>query len=291
MGTATTRNVSRSWLRSNSATASWILILPAAALICAFYVVPIVKVLWISVTEPEPGFGNYLLLVTNDGVRRALLTTLRVSLVTTIVSTVMAYVVAYALLNASPACRKVMIMCVILPFWISVLVRAFSWMVLLGRTGIINTALLSAGLISAPLEMMYNEFGVDVGMVHYMVPVATLTLYANMLGINQQVLAAARSLGATRLQVFLRVFLPLSLPGVIAASVLVFVFSTGFFVTPALLGGGKTLMVAEYITVMINETLRWGIATMLASSLLIVILVAMAALSRIFNLEKLFGTA
>jgi putative spermidine/putrescine transport system permease protein len=128
-------------------------------------------------------------------------------------------------------------------------------------------------------------------MVHYMVPVATLTLYANMLGINQQVLAAARSLGATRFQTFLRVFLPLSLPGVIAASVLVFVFSTGFFVTPALLGGGKTLMAAEYITVMVNETLRWGIATMLASSLLIVILLAMAALSRIFNLQKLFGAA
>ena len=260
-------------------------------MICAFYGVPIAKVLWISVTEPELGLGNYLLLITNEGVRRALLTTLRVSFVTTIISIVMAYIVAYALLNASPAYRKVMMMFVILPFWISVLVRAFSWMVLLGRTGVINKALLSTGLISAPLEMMYNEFGVDVGMVHYMVPVATLTLYANMLGINQQVLAAARSLGATRLQVFLRVFLPLSLPGVIAASVLVFVFSTGFFVTPALLGGGKTLMVAEYITVMVNETLRWGIATMLASSLLILILVAMAALSRIFNLQKLFGAA
>jgi putative spermidine/putrescine transport system permease protein len=291
LGTARTRNESKSWLRSNSATASWVLILPAAALICAFYLVPIVKVLWISVTEPEPGLGNYLLLITNEGVRRALLTTLRISLVTTIISIVMAYIVAYALLNASSTGRKVMMIFVILPFWISVLVRAFSWMVLLGRTGVINKVLLSTGLISAPLEMMYDEFGVDVGMVHYMVPVATLTLYANMLGINQQVLAAARSLGATRFQTFLRVFLPLSLPGVIAASVLVFVFSTGFFVTPALLGGGKTLMAAEYITVMVNETLRWGIATMLASSLLIVILLAMAALSRIFNLQKLFGAA
>jgi putative spermidine/putrescine transport system permease protein len=126
-------------------------------------------------------------------------------------------------------------------------------------------------------------------MVHYMVPIATLTLYANMLGIDKQALAAARGLGATRYQVFLRIFLPLSLPGVLAASVLVFVFSTGFFVTPALLGGGKTLMVAEYISVMVNETLRWGIATMLASTLLLMILVMMAALSRTFNLRRLFG--
>jgi putative spermidine/putrescine transport system permease protein len=273
----------------NGTAVSWTLILPAAALVCAFYVVPIGKVLWISVTEPEPGFGNYLLLVTNEGVQRALLTTLRISLITTIVSLLLAYVVAYALLNASAASRKVMMLLVILPFWISVLVRAFSWMVLLGRTGVINEALLSSGLISTPLQMMYNEFGVDVGMVHYMVPIATLTLYANMLGINKQVLAAARSLGAARYQVFLRVFLPLSLPGVMAASVLVFVFSTGFFVTPALLGGGKTLMVAEYISVMVNETLRWGIATMLASTLLITILIAMAALSRIFSLQRLFG--
>jgi putative spermidine/putrescine transport system permease protein len=265
------------------------LILPAAALVCAFYVVPIGKVLWISVTEPEPGFRNYLLLVTNEGVQRALLTTLRISLITTIVSLLLAYVVAYALLNASAPSRKVMMILVILPFWISVLVRAFSWMVLLGRTGVINEALLSSGLISTPLQMMYNEFGVDVGMVHYMVPIATLTLYANMLGINKQVLAAARSLGAARYQVFLRVFLPLSLPGVMAASVLVFVFSTGFFVTPALLGGGKTLMVAEYISVMVNETLRWGIATMLASTLLITILIVMTALSRIFSLQRLFG--
>jgi putative spermidine/putrescine transport system permease protein len=289
--TAVARNVCRGWPRSDGAAVSWILILPASALICAFYVVPIAKVLWISVTEPEPGLDNYLLLITNSGVRRALLTTLRVSLTTTIISIVLAYVVAYALLNASAASRRIMMMLVILPFWISVLVRAFSWMILLGRTGVINEVLMSAGLISTPLQMMYNEFGVDVGMVHYMVPVATLTLYANMLGINQQVLVAAQSLGATRLQVFLRVFLPLSLPGVIAASVLVFVFSTGFFVTPALLGGGKTLMVAEYISVMVNETLRWGVATMLASTLLIVILLVMAALSRIFNLQKLFRAA
>jgi putative spermidine/putrescine transport system permease protein len=287
MAVATSKSGSR--LGLNSAVVSWLLIFPAMALVCAFYIVPIAKVLWISVTEPKPGFENYTLLFTNDGVQRALLTTFRISFITTIVSLTLAYVVAYALLNASATSRKVMMMLVVLPFWISVLVRAFSWMVLLGRTGILNDALLSSGLISTPLQMMYNEFGVDVGMVHYMVPIATLTLYANMLGIDKQALAAARGLGATRYQVFLRVFLPLSLPGVLAASVLVFVFSTGFFVTPALLGGGKTLMVAEYISVMVNETLRWGIATMLASTLLLTILVMMAALSRTFNLRRLFG--
>jgi putative spermidine/putrescine transport system permease protein len=242
------------------------------------------------VTEPQPGLENYQLLITNAGVRRALTTTLRISTITTLISVAAAYVVAYTLLHASAASRKIMMLLVILPFWISVLVRAFSWMVLLGRTGVINRVLLSMGLISAPLQLMYNEFGVDIGMVHYMIPVATLTLYSNMLGIDQQTIAAARSLGATRRQTFLRVFLPLSLPGVVAAAALTFVFSTGFYVTPALLGGGKTLMVAEYITVMINETLRWGVATMLASVLLLVILALMAALSRVVGLHRLFGS-
>jgi len=284
------RHISKPRLRSNNAAAWWILILPAAALICAFYLIPIGKVLWISVTEPQPGLENYQLLITNAGVRRALTTTLRISTITTLISVAAAYVVAYALLHASAASRKIMMLLVILPFWISVLVRAFSWMVLLGRTGVINRVLLSMGLISAPLQLMYNEFGVDIGMVHYMIPVATLTLYSNMLGIDQQTIAAARSLGATRRQTFLRVFLPLSLPGVVAAAALTFVFSTGFYVTPALLGGGKTLMVAEYITVMINETLRWGVATMLASVLLLVILALMAALSRVVGLHRLFGS-
>ena len=101
-------------------------------------------------------------------------------------------------------------------------------------------------------------------MVHYMVPIATITLYANMLGIDQHLVGAARGLGASRLQSFVRIYLPLSLPGVFASATLVFVFSMGFFVTPALLGGGKTLMAAEYISEQVNETLRWGEACMLA---------------------------
>lgn len=277
--------------RANGTAVAWLLVLPAATLVFAFYLVPIFKVLWISVSEPQLSVENYRLLATNSGVQRTLVTTLRVSGISTIVSVALAYVVAYALLTTSPRVRGIMMMLVILPFWISVLVRAFAWMVLLGRTGVVNEALLATGVISTPLQLMYNEFGVDVGMVHYMVPVAALTLYANMLGINEQVIAAARSLGANRRQAFFRVFLPLSLPGAIAAAVLVFVFSTGFFVTPALLGGGKTLMVAEYISVMVNETLRWGVATMLATTLLIVILSLMFALSRFFNLQKLFGGA
>jgi putative spermidine/putrescine transport system permease protein len=122
-----------------------------------------------------------------------------------------------------------------------------------------------------------------------MVPFAILPLYANMRGIDQRLVSAARGLGATPLQAFLKVFLPLSLPGIVGAGVLVFIFSAGFYVTPAILGGGKVFMIAEYIAVQINETLRWGLGTMLASTLMIFVFVLMAALSRFVNLKRLFG--
>jgi putative spermidine/putrescine transport system permease protein len=282
--------LARPW-RDAVRSSSWWLVLPALLLMVIAYFVPLGRVLWISVTEPRAGLGNYELLLTNAAVRRVLLTTLRITLTTTVVSVLVAYVLAYAITHASAAHRRTMLTFVLLPFWISVLVRAFAWVTLLGREGVVNRTLLALGVISQPLDMMYNELGVGIGMVHYMVPVATLTLYANMAGLDQRLISAARGLGASPLQAFTRVFLPLSLPGVAAAAALVFVFSTGFFVTPALLGGGKTVMAAQFITLLVSETLQWGTATMLASTLLVVVLGLLAALGALVDLRRLFGAA
>jgi putative spermidine/putrescine transport system permease protein len=278
----------RVW-RERARSSNWWLVLPALLLMVVAYCVPLVRVLWISFTEPRFGFGNYGLLFTNPAVSRVLLTTLRITMTTTVVSVVIAYVIAYAITHASPAHRRTMLMFVLMPFWVSVLVRAFAWVTLLGREGVVNKTLLWSGIISEPLDMMYNELGVNIGMVHYMVPVATLTLYANMSGLDRRLISAARGLGASPRQAFTRIFLPLSLPGVAAAAALVFVFSTGFFVTPSLLGGGKTQMAAQFITVLVSETLQWGVATMLASTLLVLILVLLGALAMIFDLGRVFG--
>jgi putative spermidine/putrescine transport system permease protein len=128
-------------------------------------------------------------------------------------------------------------------------------------------------------------------MVHYMIPFAVLPLYSNMRSIDLRLVAAARGLGAGPLQAFLRVFLPLSLPGIVGAGILVFIFSLGFYVTPAILGGGRILMVAEYIGVQILNTLRWGVGAMLATTLLVSVLLLMAGLGRLVNLRRLFGSA
>ncbi|CEJ10245.1 Spermidine/putrescine transport system permease protein PotB [bacterium YEK0313] len=267
----------------------WLLIAPALAMMVAFYLYPISRVLWMSVTEPQPGLDNFALLATSASIHRMLLTTARISIATTVITLVFAYVVSYVLVHSSERVQRWMFLGVLVPLWISVLVRAFAWFVLLRREGLINTALMSTGVIDAPLSLIWNETGVMIGMVHYMLPFGILPIYANMRDIDQRCIAAARGLGATRGVAFRKVFLPLSMPGVIGAAVLVFIFSLGFFVTPAILGGGKTLMIAEYIKVQILEIVRWGIGTMLAATLLIVICGLLMVLSRMVDMRKLFG--
>jgi putative spermidine/putrescine transport system permease protein len=268
----------------------WLLILPALILMLAFYAFPIAEVLWISFTEPEPGLGNYERLFTSGAVQRVWMTTLRICVITTVITLLAGYVVAYALSSASPRMQRWMFLFVLLPLWISVLVRAFAWVTLLRRQGLINEALMGAGLIDEPLRLIWNEFGIAVGMVHYMIPYAVLPLYASMRDIDPRLVPAARGLGATRLQAFRGVFLPLTRPGIIAATVLVFIFSLGFYVTPAILGGGRTLMIAEYIKLQILDLIRWGVGTMMASTLLIAIFLMLWIMSRVIDIRRIFGS-
>jgi len=273
----------------NDRRSAWLLIAPALLLVGVVYFLPLARVLAISVMEPELGLGNYALLFTSAPIQRVLGTTLRICVFTTSITLVLAYVVAYVLTHARPTAQRLMMLGVLLPLWMSVLVRAFAWVTLLRRQGLVNNALIGMGAIDEPLALMWNEIGVTIGMVHYMLPLGILPLWAAMRDIDGRVLAASRGLGASARQTFVRVFLPLSLPGVIGAGLLVFIFSLGFFITPAILGGGKTIMVAEYINVQIHESLRWGVGTMIASTLVATIFILMFTLSRLVDLRSLFG--
>ena len=275
--------------RPRAQAAYWLILLPAVLMLVALYLVPLADVLLTSVTDPRPGLDNYALLFTSASVQKTLLTTLRIAAITTLLALLLGYLVAYAMRAATSRRQRIMLFCVLLPFWISVLVRSFAWLTLLGGHGVLNGLLMDGGLIDEPLSLVRNETGVLIGMVHVMLPYAILTLYANMLGIDAGLVAAARSLGASRGQAFRMVFLPLTRPGLIGAGTLVFILSLGFFVTPALLGGGKVLMIAEYVAVQINDTLRWGLGTMLATTLMISVLGALWALSRVIDVRRLFG--
>ena len=268
----------------------WLVVLPAVLMLALLYFVPLGNVLLTSVTDPKPGLQNYELLFTSASVQRSLLTTLRIAAITTAVALLLGYGVAYAMRAASTRTQRLMLVLVLLPFWISILVRSFAWIALLGTQGPVNSALVAWGLVDEPVSLVRNETGVLIGMIHVMVPYAVLTLYANMRGIDVGLVAAARSLGASRFQAFRLVFLPLTAPGLIGAGMLVFILSLGFYITPALLGGGKVLMIAEYVAVQINDTLRWGLGTMLAATLMIAVLGTLWALSRVVDVKRLFGT-
>ncbi len=254
------------------------LTVPAGVLAIGLYVLPILQVLALSFTEPTLGLGNYIGLFRNAAIGRVVRTTVTVSAITTAITIVLSYIVAFAMVRMTPRRRRVAMFLVMVPFWISVLVRAFAWITILRRNGVLNSVLLETGAIVTPLELVYNQFGVIVGMVHYMMPFAILLLYANLSDIDGRIIQAARSLGARPPVVFLRVWLPLSLPGIAIATLFIVIFSFGFLVTPAILGAGRTLMVAEYISVQISSTLRWGVATALSTCMLAVVgfLVAIA---------------
>ena len=267
----------------------WALLLPAFLLMTVLYLAPILQVLAISVTEPAPGLDNYERLFTSIGVQRVIGTTLRICVTTTLVALVLGYALSYVIALASPRAQRWWLLGVLLPLWISVLVRAFAWVTLLRRQGLVNQGLQALGVTDELLALVWNEFGIVVGMVHYMVPYAVLPMLAAMKEIDPRLLAAARGLGASRLTAFRRVFLPLSAPGLVAAGVLVFIFSLGFYITPAILGGGKTLMAAEWIKLQILDLVRWGMGAMLATVLVVMILVMLGIFSRLVNLRRLFG--
>lgn len=266
-----------------------VLLLAPLVLLAGLYFYPLSRVLWLSVSVPKLGLGNYDQLIASSAIQRVIWTTLRICLLTTALALLIGYVIAYAALHLGGRRGEVLLFFVLLSFWLSVLIRAFSWLTLLQSRGLINTWLLGAGLIDSPLTLIRNEFGVVLGMVHYLIPYAALPLYANMAGIDRRLVPAARGLGAGPVQAFLKVFLPMSVPGLISAGILTFIFSLGFYVTPALLGGGKTIMVSEYIAVQINDTLNWGLGSMLATTLLLSIFALMAALALFVDFRKVFG--
>ena len=267
----------------------WLFLAPVLLALLVFFLLPLLQVFWISFSDPEIGIGNYEKLFTIHAIQKVVVTTLRICVITTVASVLIGYLIAFTVTLAPPRTRSLLMFAILVPFWMSVLVRAFAWVTLLRNEGVINSFLMSFGIISTPLTMTNNEFGVIIGMTHYMTPYAVLPLLASMDGINPALISAARGLGAGSTQSFFKVFLPLTKPGIFASLILVFIMTLGFFVTPIILGGGRTVMIAEYITVQMQQTLRWGLAAALATVLLAVVLLLIGALSRSMDMRKLLG--
>ena len=248
-----------------------LLLAPLLLFLAAAYLIPFLGIMTMSVTEPVLGLQQYQTAVSDDLVLRVFWRTMRICVIVTVVSVAIAYVLTLLWVRGNRLTSLLVELCIMIPFWISVLSRAFGWLSLFSNRGLLNTWLVNAGLISEPLTLVRNEFGVIVGMVHFLVPFAVFPLASAMRSVDERVLMAATGMGASRLRVFWQVFMPMTLSGVVGATLLVFVFSIGFYITPALLGGGRSVMIAELIYLHIFQIPDWGLAA--ATSVLLMVIV------------------
>jgi putative spermidine/putrescine transport system permease protein len=267
-----------------------LLVLPGLFFLTALFLYPLGALV---VTSVQGGDGftavHYRRLFGVPTYSRVLLNTLWTAGLVTAVCLVLGYPVAYRLATAGPRGKAFLLAAILVPFWTSLLVRAYGWMVILHPRGLLNTWLGELGLIGAPLALVQNTLGVLIGMSQVMLPYMILPVAAVMEGIDPRLVQAARSLGASPWRAFLRVFLPLSLPGVLAGTLLVFIISLGFFVIPALLGGTRDILLAQLIHFHINTVLNWEFAAALATVLLATTLLVYAVLHRWFGLGALWG--
>ncbi len=253
---------------------------PLLLLLGAAYVLPFLGVIEWSVTLPEPGLGQYRTALTDPLILGVIWRTIRICVMVTILSVAAGYVLTLIWVRGGPVARLVIELCILIPFWISVLTRAFGWLALLSNRGIVNGWLQSLGIVAEPLTLVRNEFGVIVGMVHFLIPFAVFPLATAMRTVDERVLMAARGMGASRAHIFWQVFVPMTRNGIIGAALLVFVFALGFFVTPAILGGGRSVMVAELIYLRIFQSPDWGLGAAISVILMVTVGALLALMMR-----------
>ena len=206
---------------------------------------------------------NYARIFESALYKRTFVVTSQISITVTVICVLLGYPLCYWLTKMKDRTASILMIFVLVPFWTSILVRTYAWLVLLQRKGIINSSLVSLGIIDEPIQLAHNLTGSIIGMVHIMLPFLILPLYATMRGIDTDLVRAALGLGSTPRKAFWHVFFPMSLPGLFAGIVLVFILSLGFFVTPALLGGGRVQMLAQRIESTITIYSNWGAASAL----------------------------
>jgi putative spermidine/putrescine transport system permease protein len=265
------------------------LTMPALVVILLLIVLPVTWLAWQSIYHNGFTLEHYRRIFTEAIYFRSFALTFEISLLVTLLALLLGYPIAYAASHASRFLSIIILALVVLPFWTSVLVRAYAWLALLQRNGVINHLLEDLDLIHEPLALVHNTFGTVVATLHILLPFMVLPLYATMQKIPRDLMQAGASLGAGPALVFWGVFLPLSLPGVLAGCTLVFVLSLGFYITPELLGGGRTIMVSMLVSRNVELYDQWGAASAVGMVLLAAVGVIFLAVSRVLPLDRVLG--
>ncbi len=265
-------------------------LLPLALLLLAFFVVPVGEIIRRSfLVDGQPSLQHYTELFASGVFWTILARTFGVAVITTAICAALAYPYAYFMTIVSPRARSLMLLLVMIPFWTSLMVRTYSWLVLLQDTGPLVGFLRSIGFHD--LSLIRTTPGVAIGMVQILLPFMVLPLYNSLAAIDRRLLSAASVLGARPSRAFLRVYLPLSLSGVFAGGVLVFILSLGFYITPAILGSPKNSLISQLIVQRVSEQLDWGGGGAMSMVLFVLTLLIVGLSSRVVNVSKVYGGA
>jgi ABC-type spermidine/putrescine transport system permease subunit I len=272
-----------------SSRLTWLLLAPALAVLLLVFVLPLGWFLVSSILE----LGDWSEIseqvadvLGSRAMSQSLLATAQIGLATTLLVLLIGYPLAYGMLKSGKIGFRVILACVLLPYFTSVIVRTYAWMVLLGRSGVMNQVLQELGITSLPLQLLYNRTAVVVGMTYVLLPYMVLTLFGAMRGVDPRLLQAAEGMGASGPRIFFRVFLPLTLHGVFAGVLLVFILAIGFFITPALMGAPEDMMAGMLIERQVELANNWPVAAIMSIILLVVTLSIYAVYSRFADLRK-----
>jgi ABC-type spermidine/putrescine transport system permease subunit I len=263
-----------------------VLVAPLLVFMLIFYALPVLAMLLRSVAEPDWTLANYRALAGDTVFQHVFWTTLSTAIAVTAGCLLFGYPVALAMTRPGRM-AGVALLIVLLPFWTSILVRSYAWMVLLGRRGLLNEALLAAGIIDHPLRILNTSIAVHIAMIHILLPYMILPVANALRQIDPSLARAALGLGATPFRVFRQIILPLSMPGIAAGVLLVFVLSLGFYITPALVGGPRDMTVSMLIAQQVDQ-LNWPYAACLSATLLAATLAIMALFQRVFGVGSAF---
>jgi putative spermidine/putrescine transport system permease protein/spermidine/putrescine transport system permease protein len=257
--------------------AKWLLLIVPLLYVVLTMGIPLLDIIRRSFVGPDGlTFQFYVKALTERLYVSVLFSTVKISFIVTVVCLLLAYPMAYLSVTAkSPKVRSLITAGVLIPYWVSMLVRIFAWQVILQNNGLVNQALLFLGFVKEPAKLLYTDLAVTISLVHILIPIMFLSLQNNMLQIDRNLLMASSIMGATKFYGFTHVFLPLSKPGILSGSIMVFVLALGFYIAPALLGGPDNMMLSNLIETSMTN-FNWGLAAALSVELLVLVYLIIA---------------
>lgn len=290
LATASGGRKRKPWSASLPRPTAILMVIPLVILVLLFVVYPLVKLAVDAFTQGEGGLSNFAAVFASGAIRNSMVNTMVMSVIVTALCLVLGGTLAWILATPQRAWVKGLVWAaILLPFWMGVIVKTYAWAVLLAKNGVINSFLISVGVVDQPLSLLYTPFAVVLGMTYTMLPYAVLAMYPTISGFNRELLNSARILGSSRTGAMLKIWLPNVMPGLVAAAAIVFAISIGFYITPVLLGGAQVPFMASVIGDDIFSFFNYPRAAASSVVLLVIALVVLLATLRSVGAKALKG--